>query len=203
MTRQRVYVWLRVGFVVVMTPLLFVLLQVPARAIELQADVGMLRLLGVHSVLQVSGPNALVAPWHSNAWFWIEVAPSCSSLASLLTLGCLAAALPRRVAPFPRRLVAYAVAAGAIFLGNMIRIDASIFAGLVDGRASLVLFHDWVGSIFGFAYTMAGFIFMLFVLLPRRKAPATAADALDTGAVSGQSEKGAAVPGLPRPAAVL
>lgn len=203
MTRQRVFVWLRVAFVVIMTPLLFVLLQAPARAVELSADVGMLRLFGEHNVLQVIGSDALVAPWHSNAWFWIEVAPSCSSLASLLTLGCLAAALPRRVAPYSRRLLAYLVAAGAIFLGNMIRIDASIFAGVVDGRASLVLFHDWVGSIFGFAYTMAGFIFMLWVLLPRRKARAATPPPLHAEATSVRSEKEAAVPALPRAAAAL
>jgi LPXTG-motif cell wall-anchored protein len=33
----------------------------------------------------------------------------------------------------------------------------------------LVLFHDWVGSTFGFAYTVGGFVLVLAILLRRRK----------------------------------
>jgi hypothetical protein len=35
------------------------------------------------------------------------------------------------------------------------------------------MFHDWVGAVFTFGYTLFGFILMLYLVLPRR-APAMA-----------------------------
>jgi carbamoyl-phosphate synthase large subunit len=65
----------------------------------------------------------------------------------------------------------------AIVAGNLIRIAGSVVVGLFSGRASLVLFHDWVGSVFGIAYTIGGFIVTLTLLLrggqPRRGRHAT------------------------------
>jgi exosortase/archaeosortase family protein len=166
--RQRWLVWLRVAFVVVTTPLLFVLLEGPARRFELVLDVGAMRLVGITGVPLEVGTSALLRPAH-HAEFWVYLSPSCSSLASILTLGCLVLAVPRRVVAGRSRLVAFLAASAAIFLGNLLRIDLSIGAGLVAGRSVLVLFHDWAGSIFGFGYTMGGFIVMLWLLLPNRR----------------------------------
>jgi exosortase/archaeosortase family protein len=170
--RQRWLVWLRVAFVVVTTPLLFVLLEAPARHLELVTDVGAMRLVGITGVPFLSGTSAMLRPSHHQA-FWVYLAPSCSSLASILTLGCLAMALPRRVVGGRSRLAAFIAAAAAVFLGNLLRIDMSIGAGLIAGRVVLVLFHNWAGSIFGFAYTLGGFILMLWMLLPGRREGAT------------------------------
>ncbi len=165
MTRSRALVWLRVAFLVVTTPLLFAFLEERARTAELRMDVAALHLVDVHRVPTVLGTTALILPLHSTA-FWVQLTPSCSSLASVLTLACLAAVLPRRLATGRRRLLAFLAAGLAIVVGNLLRIDLSIFAGVLFSRASLVLFHDWAGSIFGFAYTMGGFVLMLWVLLP-------------------------------------
>lgn len=167
MTRSRALVWLRVALVVVTTPVAFVLLEARARTTELALDVGALRLVGVHRVPVVVGTLALVLPLHSTPFF-VDLTSSCSSLASVLTLTFLTLALPNRIAPLRRRLAALAVAAVAIIVGNLIRIDLSILVGVLISRASLVLFHDWAGSIFGFAYTMGGFILMMWMLLPKR-----------------------------------
>lgn len=168
MNRQRWLVWLRVAFVLVTTPLVFVLIQAPVRHIELLVDIGAIHLVGVTGVPLVMGTSALVRP-SSSGQFWVYLSPSCSSLASILTLGCLAAVLPRRVVGGRSRFLAFTAASAAVFIGNLLRIDLSIAAGLLDGRAVLVLFHDWAGSIFGFAYTLGGFIVMLWLLLPPRR----------------------------------
>jgi exosortase/archaeosortase family protein len=166
MSRSRALVWLRVAFIVLATPAAFVLLESHARTTELGFDIGTLRLFGVHRVPVVIGTTALILPLHSTPFF-VDLTASCSSLASVLTLLCIALALPSRIAPLPRRLLAFSLAAVAVIIGNLLRIDLSILVGVLISRSSLVLFHDWAGSIFGFAYTMGGFILMLWVLLPK------------------------------------
>ena len=169
MNRQRMLVWLRVAFILVATPLLFFAFQGPFRNIELASFIRLLRLVGVTGVPYLTGPYAFIRPSHGGG-FWIELTPSCSSLASILTLGCVAVALPRRVAGGRSRLLAFVAAAAAVFLGNLLRIDMCVVAGLLAGKTVLVLFHNWAGSIFGFFYTMGGFILMLWLLLPARRA---------------------------------
>ena len=167
MNRQRWLVWLRVVFVLAATPVIFILVQQPVRGFEIRVDVDALRLVGVHGVPLVVGTSALLQPSHGGE-FWVYLSPSCSSLASITTLACIAAVLPRRVVAGRSRLVALLAASAAIFVGNLLRIDLSMGAGLLAGRGMLVLFHDWAGSVFGFAYTMGGFIVMLWLLLPSR-----------------------------------
>lgn len=169
MNRQRVLVWMRVAFVVVGTPLVFVLVQAPVRRFELWVDVALLRLVGLRGVVATAGTSALLTPAHSPAFF-VYLSPSCSALASIVTLGCIASVLPRRVVVGHSRLVALVAASAAVFVGNVLRIDLSIGAGLVAGQRVLLLFHDWAGSIFGFGYTLGGFVIMLWLLLPDRAA---------------------------------
>lgn len=168
MNRQRVLVWLRVAAIIVTVPLAFFLLQARFRNLETVVDISALRLIGVTGVPLVRGPFALVRPSHGGT-FWVYLSPSCSSLASIATLGCVAAALPRRITGGKGRFAAFLAAGAAVFVGNLLRIDISIGAGLLAGRSSLVLFHDWAGSIFGFAYTLGGFILMLWLLLPKHE----------------------------------
>lgn len=167
MNRQRMLVWLRVGFVAVATPVIFILFEVPVRHFEIGVDIGAMHLLGITGVPLVVRMSALVRPSHGSP-FWVYLSPSCSSFASITTLGCLTAALPERVASRKNRFLAFLVAAVAVFFGNLLRIDFSIGAGLVAGPTVLVLFHNWAGSVFGFFYTMGGFIIMLWLLLPSK-----------------------------------
>ena len=53
-----------------------------------------------------------------------------------------------------------------VFVGNVLRIAGSIGIGLLYGSRSLVLFHDWIGSLFAFGYTLGGFLLMVYLLLP-------------------------------------
>lgn len=80
-------------------------------------------------------------------------------------MGCLASILPR-MRPWRRSLAT--VAAGAvIFVGNLARIAGSVGIGVLAGVWSLVLFHDWVGGVMTFVYTVSGFVVMLLVVLPK------------------------------------
>ena len=69
--------------------------------------------------------------------------------------------------PVARRLVAVSVAIAFVFACNVARIAASLVVGAHMGDRALVLFHDWVGTLFGLAYTIVGFLLMLYGLLPR------------------------------------
>jgi carbamoyl-phosphate synthase large subunit len=144
------------------------------RELEAGAATGLLHLLGVSEEVVQTRPNSSIAvlPVDHGAFLAI-VTPSCSSLASLLAIAFLSVHVPRGT---PRRLVALAAALLCVVVGNVLRIAGSVAAGLFSGTGALVLFHDWVGSLFAFGYTLGGYLLMLAVLLPgdRSAAPAPA-----------------------------
>jgi exosortase/archaeosortase family protein len=72
--------------------------------------------------------------------------------------------------PWPRRTVAFVCAAVVVVFCNVLRVAGSLWIGLHVGARGLVLFHDWIGTLFGIAYTMLGFFLMLFLLLPKATA---------------------------------
>jgi exosortase/archaeosortase family protein len=165
--RHRIAVWLRVLMLPVGVVAGFVLLQYPVRELETVTSAGILQLFGARgNVPIVSHTSILVVPTHQSA-FWVLVEPSCSSLASLLALVALAFLLPRSKRG-RSRLLSATVACICVFVGNLVRISSSLAVGVFIGRQSLVLFHDWVGSVFGFAYTLGGFVVMLWLMLPKR-----------------------------------
>lgn len=148
----------------------FLALIEPVRMAEASAAAGLLRLLGVEDVTVQLGTSIQVFP-PAHAPFRANVTLSCSCLSALLALGFVAGFLPRR--PGGHRLLAVFAAMVAVVTGNVLRIAGSLAVGLVAGRASLVLFHDWVGSVFTFIYTLGGYLLMLYLLLPARsKRPA-------------------------------
>ncbi|GEM_PF-1079450 len=149
----------------------FVLLEAPFRRFEILVCFHALRALGAHSVAATAGATMLITP-RSGA-FWIVLTPSCSSLSAILAV--LALALCLRPASGRRWYVGSAVAVAVVFVGNIIRIDSSVAIGLVAGRAALVLFHDWVGSIFGFASVLGAWVLLLWLQLPRHNVPAATA----------------------------
>jgi carbamoyl-phosphate synthase large subunit len=141
----------------------FILLQEPARWLETHAALGLLQPFAGDRLTPLLGTSIVVIPIH-NLPFTVDVTPSCSALASILTLGCLATVLPRTTRA--RRLGAVSAAIVTVGLGNIIRIASSVGVGLIFGRSSLILFHDWVGSMFTFAYTLGGYVLMLYIVLP-------------------------------------
>jgi exosortase/archaeosortase family protein len=140
----------------------FVLFQRPSRVAEAHAAAVLLHAVGDHHADVVFGTSILASPAGHPA-FRAEVTPSCSSLASLIALGCLASLAlgPSR----PRRSMALGAALVTVAVGNVLRLAGSVAVGYVAGRSSLVLFHDWVGSVFTFVYTLGGYILMLSLLL--------------------------------------
>lgn len=166
-TRSR-RVLLRMAGVIAVCGFGFLLLQHPARHLEAEASAGLLRLCGAGGVSVAAGSgSAITVVPDSHAPFRAIVTPSCSALASGLAIGALASLAPvRRRRDRTRRLVATGAAVGTVVAGNILRISASLAVGLVAGRTSLVLFHDWVGSMFGFGYTLGGYVLLLYLLLP-------------------------------------
>jgi exosortase/archaeosortase family protein len=154
----------RVLLAVVGSVLGFVLLQWPVRMMESRAATALVRLSGTQGVFLVDDTSILVVPTHRTP-FRATVTPSCSAISSVLAIACLAmVSSPQRR---PRCALAFGVALAAIAAGNILRIAASVGVGYLAGRAALVLFHDWVGSTFAFAYTLGGYVLMLYILLPR------------------------------------
>jgi exosortase/archaeosortase family protein len=93
-----------------------------------------------------------------------EVTASCSAILSVLGLTALTAVVLRG-----RRQHAVAglvVAVTALLALNHLRLVASTLAGLVWGTPALVLFHDWVGTVWNLAATLGGFLLMVCVTLP-------------------------------------
>jgi exosortase/archaeosortase family protein len=142
----------------------FLLLEQPVRRLEASAAGWLLQTAGADNLF-VFGPSVQVFPAGYEP-FRAVVAPSCSSLTSLLALVCLASLAPKR--PRLRRYGALLAALATVAVGNLLRITGSIAVGLVAGPSSLILFHDWVGSIFTFVYTLGGYVLMLYLLLPPR-----------------------------------
>lgn len=156
----------RVALVIVTSIAGFFLLEHAARRLEADATAWVLHAAGAGNLF-VLGPSIQVFPAGQEP-FRAVVTPSCSSLTSLLAIACLAGLVPRHYGR--RRYVAALAAMATIAAGNLLRITSSIAVGLAAGPSSLVLFHDWVGSVLTFAYTLGGYILMLYLLLPRSDA---------------------------------
>lgn len=152
--------------VIVGVLVVFFLLDDTFRHFEAGASAWVLHTLGVADEAAVFVPASSVAVFPPTAGpFLATVTSSCSSLSSLLAVAFLGLFTPRREPV--RRVGALLAACAVILAGNIARIAASLGIGLAAGPASLVLFHDWVGSLFAFGYTVGGYLLMLWILLPR------------------------------------
>ncbi|MGY1653101.1 exosortase/archaeosortase family protein [Geodermatophilus sp. SYSU D01119] len=92
------------------------------------------------------------------------VTASCSSILSVLGLVALTAVILRG-----RKLHALGgllVAVVAVVVLNHGRLLLSALAGLYWGEGALVLFHDWVGTVWNLVATLGGFLVMVWVTLP-------------------------------------
>lgn len=133
------------------------------RRVEESAVLALLAGLG-DRVSVVPGHHFQVLPPDQEA-FRAQLTPYCSSIVSILALAVIALFILQ--APWPRRLVALVAGMLLVLACNVLRVSGSVWMGYELGPGSLVLFHDWVGTVFALAYTMAGFFLMLSLLLPR------------------------------------
>jgi len=179
MTRRARRSAIRVVLVLVAATAGFALLQSPTRHLEARATAWTLHLVAGGQPPVAAGPEIIVVPRHGYP-FSALVTPACSVLASVLALVCLAAlAASARERSRSRELAALGAAVAIVSAGNVIRMAAVLWVGSVGGRGALVLFHDWVGAVFTFGYTLFGYILMLFLVLPRRTPPRRAPPAAE------------------------
>jgi exosortase/archaeosortase family protein len=143
----------------------FLLLSGPMRTFEIALVLGVLHFDANH-LSAVSG-HAIQALPEQGLAFRVQVTPYCSALIAVLALGGIAGFILH--GPFVRRMVAFAGAAALVVACNIVRIAASIWVGLHYGAGDLVLFHNWVGTLFALAYTLIGFLFMLYLMLPKEQ----------------------------------
>jgi exosortase/archaeosortase family protein len=143
----------------------FRLLSNPLRDFEQTA---VLDVLGRPAQVSIVGSHSFQVLPGVYEPFRAALTPYCSSLITVLALAAITMFVLR--APLWRRLSALAIAAAVIVCCNVLRIAASLLIGLHYGSASLVLFHDWVGTAFAMLYTMGGFFLLVFFLLPDAKA---------------------------------
>ncbi len=169
MSPESLRVFARISLLLVLTLAGFTAGQQAVRDFETSATVNALRLLGVTGVSHGLTPTSVIVDAGPRGVFALVLSPSCSSLASLLALASLAVLRPP--GSRTRLVLAVTAAMALVFVGNIVRITASLGVGLLTGPSSLVLFHDWVGSLFGFAYTLGVFLLMLWLLLPRDGVP--------------------------------
>jgi exosortase/archaeosortase family protein len=125
--------------------------------------VGVLHLVGVADVSAVLPGHILM--FHSpGAVMDGVVTPACSSILTVVGLTALTVTVLRN-----RRLHALlglAVALAVVVAANVARLALSALAGVAWGSLSLTLFHDWVGTIWTLACTLAGFLLMVHFSLP-------------------------------------
>lgn len=135
----------------------------PMRRFEVDTLAWFFRLFNVRGITAATGDNLLVAsPAHAPILAYIS--PSCSSLMGILALGALATGVLR--GRHSHTVVAYVVSASMLFVLNIGRMAASCAAGLWLGHGALLLFHDWVGTVWNFVATLLGFLLLLYLTLP-------------------------------------
>jgi exosortase/archaeosortase family protein len=161
MTARRLRVGVALGLSLVIAFAGFALLTGAMRDVEGELVLG---LLGRDARISVVGDHVFqVLPADQDA-FRASLTPYCSALIPVLALAAISLCVLRG-SPV-RRVVAFVVAGAVVVLGNVLRIAGSLWVGREAGPGSLVLFHDWVGTLFALLYTLVGFFLMLYLILP-------------------------------------
>jgi exosortase/archaeosortase family protein len=140
---------------------------------EARGVVRVLRWFGVGEVSDAVPGHILVFPAGREP-ILAAVTASCSAILSVVGLLALTLTVLRR-----RRQHAVAglvVSVVAMLALNHLRLLGSTLAGLWWGDRALVLFHDWVGTLWNLAATLLGFLLLVWVTLP---APVRAEQDLD------------------------
>lgn len=170
MSRSTIWIILRTLGLLIGVGVAYVVFKDPFKAAEARASINVLVWCSGGAYrhnLAFDPPSSIIVTPQATTPFIAIVSYSCSSFASALSLLVLGTVTPRT--PHFRRVIGTVVAVATVVLGNLARISLSLLVGIYHGRASLVLFHDWVGSTFTFIYTLGGFIVMLLILSPAKR----------------------------------
>jgi carbamoyl-phosphate synthase large subunit len=153
---------------------IYLALQAQVRYLEALACVALLRAVNLSQAHAVA-PDSIQAFPPGHTGFVVNITPSCSCLAPILSVGLLATLLPVKSRSKLCRAILLGVT--AIAVGNILRIALSVMVGYVSSSAALILFHDWVGSVFSFLYTLFGFVLLIRSVLHGDTDPSTAVPA--------------------------
>ena len=162
MNRRRFVVFSALAMALVVAVGGFQLLNGPARRLEAVLIMAALRPAGSRASVVNQTYFQLLPP--GQVAFRAQLTPYCSSLVPILALATIGFFILHGT--WLRRLVSMSAAATLVLLCNVARISGSLWMGYEYGGSALVLFHDWIGTFFALAYTMAGFFLMLYLLLP-------------------------------------
>lgn len=124
---------------------------------------GALHLAGVDGVSGVL-PGRILIFRPGGELLNAEVTASCSALLSVV--GLIALTLTVLRSRKMHALAGLVAAVAGVVVLNDVRLAASTMAGMWWGRGALVLFHDWVGTVWSFASTLVGFLLMVWLTLP-------------------------------------
>jgi carbamoyl-phosphate synthase large subunit len=144
----------------------FHLLSDVVRRAEVTLAAAALDLLGVTGVAPTFGDGFLLYGPDGRPIVAI-LSASCSSLGSLLGLTALGCVVLRER---PQFLVGLTAALAWVVLANQIRLLLSLLAGRYLHLDALIWFHDWVGALLNFVYTLVGLLIMiaLAMYIPER-----------------------------------
>ena len=162
MTHRRFVVFYALSMALIVAVGGFKLLNGPARQLEAILVLGALRPMGDRASVVNDHFFQLLPP--GQLAFRAQLTPYCSSLIPILALACIGFFILHGT--WLRRGVAVGAAAALVLVCNVARISGSLWMGYEFGGNALVLFHDWIGTLFALIYTMAGFFLMLYLLLP-------------------------------------
>ncbi len=162
MNRRRFIVFSALGMSLLLAVGGFQLLNGPARRLEALLVMASLHPIGSRASVVSDTYFQLLPP--GQVAFRAQLTPYCSSIIPILALASIGFFILHGT--WRRRLVAVGAAAGLVLLCNVARISGSLWMGYEFGGNALVLFHDWIGTLFALVYTMAGFFLMLYLLLP-------------------------------------
>ncbi len=162
MNRRRATVFTSLALSVFVAMVGFYVLSGPARRVETALVMLLLRPMGNRASVVNEDFFQLLPPGHEA--FRAQLTPYCSSLIPVLALVCIGFFILHGT--WQRRIISVAAATALVLVCNVLRITGSLWAGYEWGGTALLLFHDWIGTFFALAYTMAGFFLMLFLLLP-------------------------------------
>src|SRR5512139_127682 len=135
----------------------FHLLIGPTRLFEVRLALLFLNLFGVTGISGALGDAFVVFPRHGEPFVAVLTA-SCSSLPSLLALSALAFVVLRRRAQV---IAGFLAATVWVVLANQLRLILSLLAGRYLELDKLIWFHDWVGALLSFVYTLTGLLIMI------------------------------------------
>ncbi|WP_436530929.1 ATP-grasp domain-containing protein [Actinoplanes sp. HUAS TT8] len=135
----------------------YVLLVDHARHFEVALAARIIELIGVDRISGVLGDSFVVfGPGMEPVV--AEMTGSCTILSSVLALAALAGVALRQR---PQVLPGFVAAGLFVLAANQLRLVLSLLAGRFLAVDALIFFHDWIGAVINFAYTLFGLLIMI------------------------------------------